>query len=79
MKTHHSQIKVYPVSWDKNIKSNLKTTWEIQYKFYCTDYPQGYTVRLKGMNRAKTLEEKQFLTKQIINIELDNLKKGFNL
>nr|DAG72829.1 MAG TPA: Integrase [Caudoviricetes sp.] len=78
MKTHHSQIKVYPVSWDKNIKSNLKTTWEIQYKFYCTDYPQGYTVRLKGMNRAKTLEEKQFLTKQIINIELDNLKKGFN-
>ncbi|MDN5395331.1 MAG: hypothetical protein L0G05_02300, partial [Chryseobacterium sp.] len=78
METHHSQIKVYPISWDKNVKSNLKKTWEIQYKFFCTEYPQGFTVRIKGMNRAKSLDEKQLITKNLISLEEENLRKGFN-
>lgn len=78
MKTHYSQIKVYPVSWDKNVKSNLKKIWEIQYKFFCPEHPNGYTVRLKGMNRCKILEEKQSLTRYLIATEEDSLKKGYN-
>lgn len=78
MKTHYSKIKVYPVSWEKQLKSNLKKVWEIRYTFFCPEHPQGLVVRLKGMNRCKTLEEKQSLTRYLISAEEENLQKGYN-
>jgi site-specific recombinase XerD len=78
MKQHHSQIKCYPISWDKNLKSNLAKTWEIQYTFYCPDHPNGHPVRFKGMNRCKTLEEKQEMTRYLIDLEKEKLEKGYN-
>lgn len=78
MKTYYSQIKVYPVSWDKNSKTNLKKIWEIRYIFYCPEHPEGYIVRLKGMNRCKTLEDKQELTRYLVAMEEENLKRGYN-
>ncbi|MDF2931194.1 MAG: hypothetical protein K0R36_525 [Chryseobacterium sp.] len=78
MKTQYSEIKVTPISWEKNLKSNLEKTWEIYYKFYSPMYPDGYPVRFKGMNRCKTLKEKQELTKLLISEEIKLLEKGYN-
>lgn len=78
MKTHYSELKVSPISWEKNLKSNLKKEWIIYYTFYSPEYPEGYLIRFKGMNRCKSLEQKQEMTRFLINNELENLKKGYN-
>lgn len=78
MKTYHSEIKVSPLTWEKDLKSNLKKDWTIRYIFYCPEHPNGVPIRFKGMNHCKTLAEKQFLTKQLIQDELNNLARGFN-
>ena len=78
MKAYHSEIKVSPKSWDKEIKANLKKDWTIRYYYYCSEYPDGYHVRFKGMNHCKTLEERQALTAKLIEDEKNNLKKGYN-
>lgn len=77
MKTH-SEIKVTPKTWEKSIKSNLEKTWEIYYTFYDRNHPEGVKVRFKGMNRAKTLEEKQEITRTMIANEIKNLERGYN-
>lgn len=77
MKTH-SEIKVTPKTWEKSIKSNLEKTWEIYYTFYDRNHPEGIKVRFKGMNRAKTLEEKQEITRTMIANEIKNLERGYN-
>jgi integrase len=69
---------VSPLSWDKDLKSNLKKDWTIRYTFYCPEHPDGFPIRFKGMNHCKTLEEKQRITRQLIQDELNNLSKGFN-
>lgn len=51
MKKHHSPLKAILATWLKNIKSNLKKTWENYYKFYSPTHPLGFTVRFKGNNR----------------------------
>ncbi|MCY0967911.1 tyrosine-type recombinase/integrase [Chryseobacterium wangxinyae] len=78
MKKHHSPLKVTPATWEKNIKANLKKTWEVYYKFYNHEHQLGYTVRFKGMNRCQTIEEKQEMTRFLINNELRNLSNGYN-
>ena len=78
MKKHYSPIKVTPANWEKNIKGNLKKTWEVYYKFYSPTHPLGFTVRFKGMNRCQTLEERQEMTRFLINNELRNLNNGYN-
>ena len=78
MKNHYSELKVYPSSWEKPIKANFKKVWEIRYKFYCAQYPDGFPIRFKGMGYAKTLEEKQQITRELIAAEISSLNKGFN-
>lgn len=74
----HSEIKVSPLNWEKKIISNLKKDWTIRYLYYCPEYPNGKPIRFKGMNHAKTLEEKQRLTRTLIDDELRNLENGYN-
>ncbi|MGE8528529.1 tyrosine-type recombinase/integrase [Chryseobacterium rhizosphaerae] len=78
MKKHYSTIKVTPKTWDKDLKSNLNKTWEIYYKFFTPEYPDGFPIRFKGMNRCSTLEEKQETTRSLIKTEIENLERGFN-
>lgn len=78
MKKHHSPLKVTPATWEKNVKSNLKKTWEVYYKFYAPSHPLGFPVRFKGMNGCHTLEERQEMTRFLINKELANLSNGYN-
>ncbi|WP_294288477.1 site-specific integrase [uncultured Chryseobacterium sp.] len=78
MKPYHTPLKVYPVSWDKKINSNLQKDWEIRYIYYCDDYPEGKTIRFKGMNHCRSLPEKQDHTRMLIDKETSALAKGFN-
>ena len=41
MKNSHSEIKISPRTWEKNLKSNLKKEWYGYYYFYSTKYPLG--------------------------------------
>ncbi|KQR93277.1 hypothetical protein ASG01_08755 [Chryseobacterium sp. Leaf180] len=77
MKTY-SEIKVTPRTWEKNLKSNLNKTWEVYYTFYDKNHRDGTVIRFKGMNRCKTLHEKQQTTRFLIEEEIRNLNRGFN-
>jgi len=76
--SHYSELKVYPVSWEKKIKSNLKKDWEIRYTYFHKSCPSGKIIRFKGMNHASTLEEKQFITNSLMKQEIGNLSRGYN-
>ena len=78
MKNSHSEIKISPKTWEKNLKSNLKKEWYGYYYFYSTKYPLGKLIKFKGMNRIKNLEDRQNLTKYLINNEIDMLSRGYN-
>ena len=78
MKNSHSEIKISPRTWEKNLKSNLKKEWYGYYYFYSTKYPLGKLIKFKGMNRIKNLEDRQNLTKYLINNEIDMLSRGYN-
>ena len=78
MKNSHSEIKISPKTWEKNLKSNLKKEWYGYYYFYSTKYPLGKVIKFKGMNRIKNLEDRQNLTKYLINNEIDMLSRGYN-
>lgn len=71
-----TDLKVYPVSWEKKLKANLKKDWEIRYSYFYLN--TWHIIRFKGMNREKTLEDKQRVTRELMDLEVENLKKGFN-
>lgn len=78
-----SPISVTPKNWDGK-GANVKTDWCISYRFYdpsVTDDNGNITplqVRIRGMNRAKTLEERRSLTKDLLNELTEILKEGWN-
>lgn len=78
MKNSHSEIKVVPKNWEKNLKSNLKRIWYAYYLYFDSEHPNGYPIKFKGMNKCKTLEDKQNTTRFLINNELDLLSRGYN-
>lgn len=78
MKNTHSEIKISPKNWEKNLKSNLKKEWYGYYFFYSPQFPNGKMIKFKGMNRCNTLEEKQQLTRYLIQQELNFLNAGYN-
>jgi integrase len=78
MKAYHTPLKVYPISWDKKINTNLLKDWEIRYTYYCDSHPEGKIIRFKGMNHCKGLQEKQDHTRLLIEKETSALSKGFN-
>lgn len=77
-----SELKVNPANWE-TAKASLKKNWYIYYRFYDLTlkekYPKGKLRIIKGMNEAKTLEERRAVTKALMELELSELKKlGFN-
>jgi hypothetical protein len=78
MKNSHSEIKIVPKNWEKNLKSNIKKEWYGYYFYFTPEHPEGYLVKFRGMNRIKDLEQRQKMTRILINSELDLLAKGYN-
>ena len=79
MTTKFSEITVTPANWKTGTKSDLLTKdWIISYYFYSDLAPKGKQIRIKGMNRAKTLEEKRNLTKQLVENEKNLLLSGYD-
>ncbi|GEJ45993.1 site-specific integrase [Chryseobacterium sp. ON_d1] len=79
MKPHHTPLKVYPVTWDTELKKNLDKDWEIRYVYFHPLLPpEGKIIRFKGMNHCKSLYEKQEVTKRLIHDEVKMLRNGFN-
>lgn len=79
MATKFSEITVTPANWKTGTKSDLLTkNWIISYYFYSDTAPKGKQIRIKGMNRAKSLEEKRSLTKQLIENEKNLLVSGYD-
>lgn len=78
MKNSHSEIKVSPNDWASKKVSNLKKDWYIWYFYYSSQFPSGKMIKVKGMNRAKSLDQKQEITKFLIENEISLLSKGYN-
>lgn len=81
---YRSEIKVTPANW-RTTKASVKVPWRIHYRFYdpeFKDHPKlkkGKQGLIRGMNHVNTLEERQAITKKLIDDEknlLDSL--GFN-
>jgi len=77
-----SKISVIPTNWNTK-KAPLTSEWRIYYRFYdpaFKDTPSwGKLIPIKGMNKFKTLEERQSATRALLNTELELLdKRGFN-
>ena len=74
-----SELTVNPKNWKTCKISGIARNWHIQYYFYDTSLNKRKFVRIKGMNRFKTLTERREATAQLIENELYNLKdKGYN-
>ncbi len=77
-----SNITVNPKNWDKP-GASIKKDWYIQYYFYDPNfkeqYPHGKLKITKGMNQFQTLEERKYVTRQIIAAQWVLLKdEGYN-
>lgn len=66
-----SQISVFPKTWERS-NASIKKKWYIHYRFYDPTYPKktGYLKVIKRMNEYKTLEERQRVTRDLVNNEL---------
>ena len=74
-----SELTVNPKIWKTCKVSAIARNWHIQYYFYDTPLNKRKFVRIKGMNRFKTLNERREATSQLIENELHQLKeKGYN-
>ncbi len=78
---YHTEIKVIPANWKKRRKA-LKPgeTWIIYYRYYDPQFREspelwGKLIRLKGMNEAKQLADRQRITQDLITQEIDLLHK----
>lgn len=86
-----SEITVFPDNWDikpekaseRTVVALLKKEWRITYRFYDPAYKGtklwGKLIPVKGMNKYKTLEERQDFTRSTLD-ELKELldHEGFN-
>lgn len=81
---YRSEIKVTPANWN-TAKSSTKDNWRINYRFYdpaFKDHPKykkGKQIKLLGMNHVSTREERQAITRALIEKEKRELDKlGYN-
>lgn len=80
---HCSELTVNPKNWDKP-GASLTDPWYIQYYFYdpvngAEKYKYGKLVIVKRMNRFKKRSERVFITKKLIEAELNLLQlQGYN-
>lgn len=76
-----SNILIYPKNWKSN-RASLRKDWKIQYRFYDPLYKGtkdwGKDIAIKGMNRYKTLAERQEVTTALLDYETNRLSEGWN-
>ena len=76
-----SEPKVLPATWSR-LNASVKKNWQIWYRFYDPEqtakYPKGKMVVAKGMNKYKTLAERQGVTKDLLEQTLSLLHAGYN-
>lgn len=70
-----SNPSVFPKNWQSK-KAKITTNWYISYRFYDSRFPKPKLVMVKGMNRYKTMVERQQATQTLLAEELDKLLKG---
>ena len=77
-----STPSVFPKNWEKG-GASLKVNWKIQFYFhdpaFKDKYPHGKYCPMKGnVNRYKSLQERRFVTKILLEEVTAALKGGFN-
>lgn len=76
-----SNIIVIPNNWKSN-RASIKKDWLIFYRFYDPTYKGtkdwGHPVPIKGMNRFKSLADRQEVTQSLLDQEIAMLKEGWN-
>ena len=79
----YGDFNYFPANWNTT-RASLNKTWRIEYRFYDPDfkekYPKGYPKVIKaGLNRVKTLEDRQQLMRELASLERDLLEiQGYN-
>lgn len=78
-----SVFTVNPSDWNDRRKTSIKKPWRITYRFYDPRFKDtkdwGKLISIKGMNRAKTLEERREYTELLIKNEKYMLSvEGYN-
>ena len=81
---YRSDIKVQPANWNTK-KASTANPWRINYRFYdpaFNDNPKlkkGKQIKILGMNHMAALEERQAITRALIDREKHKLdSKGYN-
>lgn len=76
-----SNIIVIPTNWKSN-RASIKKDWLIFYRFYDPTYKGtdkwGHPVPIKGMNRFKSLPDRQEITQSLLDQEMSMLTAGWN-
>jgi len=73
-----SDFKVSPKNWNKPSASTAKD-WRIYYRFYDPLYDNPKFVEIKGMNRAKDLQERREVTRDMLEAVRENMvENGWN-
>jgi integrase len=77
-------LPIYPQSW-KSARASIKKDWYLQYRFYDPSIKVGkYAGKGKlcivkgGVNKYKTLEERQFAIEYLMKEEVLLLQRGYN-
>jgi integrase len=68
---------VKPHNWQTK-KAKVSENWFIKYRFFDPRYKNPKQVMIKGMNRFKTLSERQEETQRLLDNELKALQDGYN-
>lgn len=81
---YRSEIKVKPANWNTK-RSSTTVPWRINYRFYDPafannpKFKKGKQVKILGMNHVANLEERQAITKALIDREKHKINvKGYN-
>lgn len=74
-----SELSVIPKNWQSS-RASIANDWRIFYRFYDPNAPKPVKlVPIKGMNRFKTLAERQEVTRALIENEIHLLdERGYN-
>jgi integrase len=73
-----SKISVHPKNWASK-SAKINSDWYISYRFYDPLYPKPKHVVIKGMNRFKSLPDRQNYVRDILTNEMDKLlNKHYN-
>jgi len=75
------KISVTPANW-QDPDASSETTWMIHYRFhdpnFAGKYRKGYPKHVKNMNDAKSLKERQRVTRDLLKNEITLLQQGYN-